>query len=246
MVRRRTHRAAIIASAVFATLVAVVLFRPGLYSVGPIIIGLSSLRNLLLELGAAIFVAAASAKSSRGLLHEVSRAAAVIWSGWTTGGRIFAVILAAKLAVTIVGLGRIADSYVSFHRQIRTMSNEPLQSAFARDDRYSQFAVFFDRVRRQLPPHARVLYVGHAEGELLAYMICPRPLFMQPNDRYIAWIEHQTRDDGDMPDDELFPKNYPPPRSVPNFETFIATHRITHQVTFVESDLARCGVEAIH
>ncbi len=58
VVRRRTHRGAIVATVIFTFAVAVVLFRPGRYTAGPLVVGLSSLRNPLLEMGAAILVAA--------------------------------------------------------------------------------------------------------------------------------------------------------------------------------------------
>lgn len=245
VVRRRTHRTAIVACAIFAFLVAVALFRPGSYSVGPVVIGLSSPGNPLLELGAAILVTVASARRSPQLLNEVSRAAVLTWSGWTTGGRIFALALALKIGMTIVGLGRITDERVSLRRQVRMPFEKTLESVFVRGDRYTRFAVFFERARRQLPADARVVYVGHAECQILAYVVYPRPVFMHPNDRYAAWIEHQTRDYGHLPDDELFRKSYPPPGTTPSFETFVNDHRITHEVKFVESNLARCRIEAI-
>jgi hypothetical protein len=147
--------------------------------------------------------------------------------------------------MTIVGLGQIADDYIFFHRAIRTPFDEPIEKVFDRRNRYTQFTVFFERVRRTLPLNARVLYIGHGEGQLLSYVLYPRPVFMRPQDRYVAWIEHQSHDLGDIPDDELFRKSYPKPGETPSLEAFVRAHRITHVVKFVESDLAGCRIEAI-
>ncbi|MFN7986461.1 MAG: hypothetical protein U0529_03250 [Thermoanaerobaculia bacterium] len=246
VIRRRVHRWALVGCGVFAFVVSVVLIRPGVYLVGPLSIGLDSLRNPLLELGAAVLVALATGEHSHLLLLEASRRFRLAWSGGTTGGKAFALVLAAKVVMTGVDLARLSDQLFSGLREGRPEKLEPLEEVFARGGRYAQFERFFGRCRRELPDDARVLYVGRAEGQLLAYVLYPRPVFMHPTDRYVAWVGHQVLDLGlPLPDDPLFPGGLAPPLEAPSLETFVAARRITHEVRFVESDLAACRIEAI-
>ena len=64
VIRRRTHRSAVVACVLFTVVVSLALLRPGIYTVGPLVIGLESLRNPLLELGAAVLVALATRRRS--------------------------------------------------------------------------------------------------------------------------------------------------------------------------------------
>ncbi len=246
VVRRRTHRGAIVAIGLFLVVVAVVLVRPGIYVVGPLVIGLDSLRNPLLELGAAILVTLATRKRTFQRRFEVPHRFRAYWSGWTTGGRIFAVVLTAKTLMTGVNLVRLPSLCYPFDRSARTGIEEPIEDVFASEDRYAQFERFFEKCRQELPADARVLYIGRSEGQLLAYILYPRPVFMHPTDRYVAWIGHQVLDLGvPLPDDELFPGSLPPPLEAPSLADFIEVHRITHEVRFVESDLPACRIRAI-
>jgi hypothetical protein len=250
VVRRRLHRGALVACGLFAVVVSLALLRPGLYTVGPLVIGLDSLRNPLLELGAAVLVALATRKRSfhpsLGFLLEPPARLRRLWLGWTPGGRVFAIVLIAKLLITSLNLLRLPGQYFPFARETRTGSDESLEEVFAHGNRYAQFERFFERCRRELPDDARVLYSGRSEGQLLAYILYPRPVFMHPTDRYVAWIGHQVLDLGrPLPDDELFPGSLPPPLEVPSLESFVAARQITHEVRFVESDLAECRIGAI-
>jgi hypothetical protein len=244
-VRRRVHRGAAVFCGAFAVVVALALFRPGLYTVGPVVIKLTSLRNPLLELGAAALVYLATSNRFFSMRLEAPRTLVRLWSGWTAGGRIFAAALALKLGVTVVNLARLPDQYLFNHRAARARLHEPLEKIFARKDRHAQFESFFERCRAELPADARVLYEGRAEGQLLAYVLYPRPVFMLPADRWVAWIGHQVLDHGALPDDELFPSALPPPLATPSRESFVATHGITHEVRFVESDLENCRIRAV-
>jgi hypothetical protein len=69
---------------------------------------------------------------------------------------------------------------------------------------------------------------------------------MHPADRYRAWVLHQAEDLGELPDDPLFPRSFPPPGNLPSLESFIDSHRISHVVRFVASDLPACRIEATH
>jgi hypothetical protein len=252
VIRRRTHRSAVVASGLFAVVVSLALLRPGLYTVGPLVIGLESLRNPLLELGAAVLVALATRKRSfhpslgLGLGLKPPLRLRRLWLGWTPGGRVFAIVLTAKLLITSLNLIRLPGQYSPFARETRTGIDDPLEEVFARGNRYEQFERFFERCRQELPDDARVLYSGRSEGQLLAYILYPRPVFMHPTDRYVAWIGHQVLDLGrPLPDDELFPAGLPPPLAVPSLESFVAARQITHEVRFVESDLAECRIGTI-
>jgi len=246
VVRRRTHRGAVVACGFFAFVVSLVLLRPGLYTVGPVVIGLESLRNPLLELGAAVLVTLVTRKRSFHIPLEAPLRLRALWSGWTTGDRVFAIVLTAKLLITSLNLLRLPGQYFPFLRESATGIDEPLEKVFANGNRYAQFERFFERCRQELPDDARVLYSGRSEGQLLAYILYPRPVFMHPTDRYVAWIGHQVLDLGrPLPDDELFPGSLPPPLEVPSVESFVAAHRITHEVRFVESDLPACRIRAI-
>ena len=168
------------------------------------------------------------------------------WSGWTTGRRIFAVVLAAKILITGLNLVRLPGQCFPFVRKARTGIDEPIEDVFASGNRYAQFERFFEECRQELPADARVLYIGRSEGQLLTYILYPRPVFMHPTDRYVAWIGHQVLDLGaPLPDDELFPGSLPPPLEAPSLSDFIESHRITHEVRFVESDLPACRIRAI-
>ena len=69
---------------------------------------------------------------------------------------------------------------------------------------------------------------------------------MHPTDRYVAWIGHQVLDLGPpLPNDELFPGSLQPPRAPAWTALAIDSHRITHEVRFVESDRAGCRIRAI-
>lgn len=247
VIRRRTHLGAVVACGLFAVVASLAFLRPGLYTVGPVVIGLQSRTNPLLGLGMAVLVTLATAKR---LFHvrlmAPRRRLLGLWSGWTTGGRIFAIVLAGKLFMTTLNLIRLPGQYFPFHRGSGTGTDEPLEKVFARQDRNAQFERFFERCRQELPADARVLYLGRGEGQLLAYILYPRPVFMHPTDRYVAWIGHQVLDLGrPLPNDELFPGSLPPPLEVPSLEAFVGSHRITHEVRFVESDLAACRIRAI-
>lgn len=248
VVRRRTHRCAIAACGLFACVVALAILRPGLYEVGPWIVKLRSVRNPLLLLGGAVLVTLTSARRKRSTAVRPLAALQLVeaWSRWTLGERAFALALAAKLAVTAVNLAGIPGRYLDFHASVGARFEEPLDAVFSRPSRYAQFERFFELCRRELPDDARVLYHGRSEGQILAYVISPRPVFMHPAERYVAWVGHQSLDLGwTLPDDELFPGGLPPPAEGPDLESFVAAHRITHEVWFVESDLAACRIEAI-
>jgi hypothetical protein len=245
-VRRRTHRGAAVACGIFASVVALALLRPGRYAIGPVVIKLTSLRNPLLELGAAVLVTLATAKRPVSVRLEATHRLLGVWSDWTIGGRVFAVALAAKLAMTAVNLAALPSQYLEFHGGVRTRFEEPLDAVFRRPDRRTQFERFFELCRRELPEDARVLYRGRSEGQLLAYVLYPRPVFMHPADRYAAWVGHQVLDLGRaLPDDKLFPGGLPLPLDAPDLEAFIVAHRITHEVRFVESDLSAWRIRAI-
>ena len=108
--------------------------------------------------------------------------------------------------MTGLDLVRLPGQYFPSLRDSATGTDEPLEKVFAREGRNAQFERFFERCRRELPADARVLYVGRTEGQLLAYILYPRPVFMHPTDRYVAWIGHQVLDLGrPLPYDELFP-----------------------------------------
>lgn len=244
--RRRTHLCGVVACVFFALVVALALLRPGRYAVGPVVIRLNSLSNPLAELGAALLVTLATAKRTGRFRLKASRRLLGLWSGWTTGGRIFAVALAAKLAMTAVNVARLPGQYLTFHQEARSRLDAPLETAFARGNRYAQFERFFESCRQQLPDDARVIYFGRGEGQLLAYILYPRPVFMHPTDRYVAWVGHQVLDLGrELPNDELFPGGLPLPLDAPSLEEFVSAHRITHEVRFVESDLPACRIRAI-
>ncbi len=250
VIRRRTHRSAVVACVLFAVVVSLALLRPGIYTVGPLVIGLESLRNPLLELGAAVLVALATRRRSFhlpfGFRLEPPLRLRRLWFGWTPGGRVFAIVLTAKLLITSLNLLRLPGQYLPSLRDFGDRIDDPLEEVFARGNRYEQFERFFERCRQELPDDARVLYSGRSEGQLLAYILYPRPVFMHPTDRYVAWIGHQVLDLGrPLPDDELFPGNLPPPLGVPSLESFVAARRITHEVRFVESDLAECRIGTI-
>lgn len=246
VVRRRVHAGALAAVALFAGVAAVALFRPGRYAVGPVTVRLESPGNPLLELGAALLAAFATAGRSARLRRELSGRARSAWSATTVGSRLFAAVLAAKVVVTGIELARSFDREFARRRAARAAADEPPEATFARDGRYAQLERFFERCRRELPPDARVLYTGRAEGQLLAYVLYPRPVFMHPSDRYVAWVGHQVLDLGlPLPDDPLFPGAVPPPLAPPSLDAFVAEHRITHEVRFVESDLRACRVGAI-
>jgi hypothetical protein len=169
-----------------------------------------------------------------------------LWSAWSIGGRIFAVVLALQLVAAIVGLARVADQYYELHRIVRVRWLEPLHAAFSVRDRHRQFGRLFEQCRRDLPADARVLYVGRGEGHLLAYVLYPRPVFMHPSERYAAWVGHQLHDMDVTPEDALFPASFPPPEEALALEAFIESRRLTHRVEFAESDLSRSRWEAIH
>lgn len=250
VVRRRAHRGALVACVLFAVVVSLALLRPGIYTAGPLVIGLESLRNPLLELGAAVLVALATRRRSFhlsfGFRLEPPLRLRRLWFGWTPGGRVFAIVLTAKLLITSLNLLRLPGQYLPSLRDLGNGVDDPLEEVFARGNRYEQFERFFEQCRQELPDDARVLYSGRSEGQLLAYILYPRPVFMHPTDRYVAWIGHQVLDLGrPLPDDELFPGSLPPPLVVPSLESFVAARRITHEVRFVESDLAECRIGTI-
>ena len=246
--RRRVHACASVAALAFLAVLFVALLSPGRYSLGPLVVRLDSIRNPLLELLAAVAVAIASSPrrpESRRLAPL--RALRARWASWGTGGRIFACALAVKLLVTGVGLARVVDDYVSLHRRELRRFEEPIESVFRKKNRYQQFAYVFERARVELPADARVLYRGRGEGQLLSYVLYPRPVFMHPDDRYSGWIAHQTLDLGEpLPADPLFPSRLGEPEAGPPMEQFIREHALTHAVRFVESDLGRSTIEAIH
>lgn len=246
VVRRRTHFCALVAAGVFAFLILVVLVEPGWYVVGPLVVGLDSLRNPLIELTIAVVVAAATSRRSLRFRVSILRVARAVWLSWPVGGRVFAVVLALKIVMTIVVVARVADSYLAFHRYVLTRFDESLDEAFATDKRYRQFELFFEQSRRELPDDARVLYVGRGEGHLLSYVLYPRPVFMHPDDRHRAWVGSQALDSGwPLPDDALSPKSFPAPTDSPDVDAFIESRRLTHTVRFEQSDLPACRIEAI-
>lgn len=246
VVRRRTHFCALIASVAFAFVILVVVVRPGFYAVGPLVIGLDSLRNPFIELVVAVTVAVLTARRPSRLNVRFPRAVLAVWRAWPVGGRVFAVVLALKLAMTIVALGSVADDYFAFHRHLHRRFDEPLEKAFARNNRYRQFELFFERCRLELPADARVLYVGRGEGHLLSYVLYPRPVFMHPDDRYLAWVGSQALDLGwPIPEDELFPASFPPPGGAPALDVFVGSRDLNYRVTFVQSDLPASRIEAI-
>lgn len=225
---------------------ALALLRPGHYALGPVVVSLTSLRNPLLELGAAVLVALATARRALHVRVELPRRLLASWSGLTLGGRAFAVVLAAKAALTGVDLVRLPGQYFPRLWETRPEIVPSIDAVFAHGNRYAQFERFFERCRRELPEDARVLYFGRGEGQLLAYVLYPRPVFMHPADGYVAWIGHQVLDLGRaLPDDDLFPGSVPPPLEAPSLQAFIDSRRITHEVRFVESDLAACRIRAI-
>lgn len=246
VVRRRTHRGALVACGLFAVAASATLLCPGRYTVGPVIVSLRSMTNPLFGLAVSVFVTLATARRPDVRLEASRRRLLHVWSGWTTGGRLFAIVLAGKLCMTGLDLVRLPGQYFPSLRDSATGTDEPLEKVFAREGRNAQFERFFEHCRRELPADARVLYVGRTEGQLLAYILYPRPVFMHPTDRYVAWIGNQVLDLGrPLPYDELFPGGLPPPLEVESLDSFIESRRITHEVRFVESDLASCSIRAI-
>ncbi|MBK8597986.1 MAG: hypothetical protein IPP07_28020 [Holophagales bacterium] len=247
VVRRRTHRGALVSCGLFAVAATVTLLWPGRYTVGPVVVSVRSLTNPLFGFAVSVLVALATTRRPVHARLEASRRQLLAhWSGWTTGGRLFAIVLAGKLCMTGLDLVRLPAQLFPVLGGPRTGTDEPLEKVFAREGRNAQFERFFERCRRELPADARVLYMGRTEGQLLSYILYPRPVFMHPTDRYVAWIGNQVLDLGrPLPYDDLFPGGLPPPLEVPSLEAFVASRRITHEVRFVESDLAACRIRDI-
>jgi hypothetical protein len=247
VVRRRTHRGALVSCGLFAVAASVTLLWPGRYTVGPVVLSVRSMTNPLFGLAVSVLVTLATTRRPLHTRLEASRRRLLAhWTGWTTGGRAFAIVLAGKLCMTGLDLVRLPAQYFPSFRGSENGINEPIEKVFAREGRNAQFEWFFERCRRELPADARVLYVGRTEGQLLSYILYPRPVFMHPTDRYVAWIGNQVLDLGrPLPDDELFPGALPPPLEVESIESFIESRRITHEVRFVESDLASCRIRAL-
>lgn len=247
VVRRRTHRGALVSCGLFAVAVSVTLLWPGRYTVGPVVISVRSMTNPLFGFAASVLVTLATARNPvHARLEAWRRRLLAHWTGWTTGGRLFAMVLAGKLCMTGIDLVRLPAQLFPVLLGSGPGIDEPLEKVFSREGRNAQFERFFERCRRELPADARVLYVGRTEGQLLSYILYPRPVFMHPTDRYVAWIGNQVLDLGrPLPYDELFPGSLPPPLETPSLESFVASRRITHEVRFVESDLASCRIRAL-
>ncbi len=100
-------------------------------------------------------------------------------------------------------------------------------------------------VSEQLPPDARILFHGHTPALRFAYEVYPRRVFMLPQEmRWMAEHWHVQPQLSNIPAD--------PPlgfwdRRLPNDTVeaadFIREHRITHVVTFDETDASVCRVE---
>jgi hypothetical protein len=246
VVRRRVHRCAVAACGLFAGIAAVALVRPGRYAVGPVVVRLQSVVNPLVELGMAFLVARATSKGVTSAWREAARRLALLWSGSSTGSRLFALVLTAKVAVTGLDLLLLPGRVLPSGSGPGTGVEAPLEEVFKLPSRYDQFERFFEQCGRELPADARVLYVGRAEGQLLAYHLYPRPVFMHPDDLRSAWIGHQLLDLGfPLPADPLFPSSLPPPAEARRLRAFVADRRITHEVRFVESDLPACRIGPI-
>jgi hypothetical protein len=192
-----------------------------------------------------LFAAALSSTNPRSYLSRLVWRCGVQWNRWNWRARAILIIFCCNVVLmcnSLCAYWRHASTMFLAHDEVAANTCDPDGKLQPNFDNFCQ------RCREQIPLDAQILYHGPNEGLVLAYELYPRRVFMLPGEqrdtfhdcwRRESWCQGMAVD----PLDAYW--KWDP--SLPNIseEQFIADRRITHVVTFDESDITKNFIRAL-
>lgn len=261
--RRRINRIGFALVLMGAALTVMAMLFPHRWSIGPLSVGVRSVRNplALLVLGYVMWRTTYDGFGSwlkrriASLEFYGDRLGAWMWrvllrfgAQWQRWGWRERAMFAAVAAQTFFTLHFWQDYPAYLENERRAIANSYQLATYELNHRKLPCIESFSRrICAELPADARILFHGQTAGLRMAYEVYPRPVFMLPQElRTLAASWHVQPQLYNLPDDRT-PEfwNRRLPDATADERQFIAEHRINYVVTFDEYDLAKCRVEPV-
>ena len=246
-----------------AALTVLAVLAPGHWRIGPLTVGLRSVRNPVLAMVVGYIMWRTTfdgfgywlqrrltrldaAGSQLGeLARQVPGRFRELWRRWGWRERAVFVVVACQTLFVL----RFWENYPSNLAQEREGLDLFYRETTHKLDGRELPVVegFSRRVCQQLPADARILFHGQTAGLRFAYEVYPRRVFMLPQEmRVLAAEWHVQPQLRDIPADgriEYWRERLPD--TAIDERQFIREHRIDYVVTFDEYEIAKCRVEPV-